>query len=150
MKFISTLLLVLFLQSSYANTYYISPTGNDVSGNGTISNPWRSLYKATSTVKAAGDIIHVKAGNYIETVRCTLAPGVSIEGDGADVSIIQSTLTEQFIAIIIATSPEGTNGNQHISNIKLDGNKRATSWAIEIRGRSNFSIHDCIITDFEE
>ena len=150
MKFIIPLVVLLFLQSSYAATYYVSPTGNDASGTGSIGNPWKSLYRATSTVKLAGDIIHVAAGTYLETVRCNLAVGVSIEGDGADVTIIQSTLTGQFVAIIIATSPEGTNGNQHISNIKLDGNKRATSWAIEIRGRSNFSVHDCIITDFEE
>ena len=150
MKFITALVFLLFLQSSYAVTYYISPTGNDVSGTGIISNPWKTLYKATSRVTTAGDIIHIAAGTYIETVRCNLAVGVSIEGDGADASIIQSTLTAQFVAIIIATSPEGTNGNQHISNIKLDGNKRTTSWAIEIRGRSNFSIHDCTITDFEE
>jgi len=89
------------------------------------------------------------AGTDIETIRCNLAVGVSIEGEGTS-SVIQSTLNQQFVAIIIATSPEGTNGNQHISNIRLDGNKRTTSWAIEIRGRSNFSIHDCIITDFEE
>ena len=145
MKFITALVFLLFLQSSYAATYYISPTGNDVSGTGTISNPWKSLYKATSTVKTAGDIIHVTAGIYLETVRCNLAVGVSIEGDGADASIIQSTLTAQFVAIIIATSPEGTNGNQHISNIKLDGNNRSTSWAIEIRGRSNFSFRVGII-----
>lgn len=150
MKFIISLLLLLFVQISYATTYYISPSGNDVSGTGSIGNPWKSLYKATSVVKTAGDIIHVSAGNYLETVRCNLSVGVSIEGEGADVSIIQSTLNAQFVAIIIATSPEGTNGNQHISNIRLDGNKRTTSWAIEIRGRSNFSIHDCIIQDFEE
>ncbi len=150
MKFIIALLLLLFVQNSYATTYYISLAGNDVSGTGSIGNPWKSLYKATSVANTVGDIIHVTAGNYLETVRCNLAVGVSIEGEGADVSIIRSTLSAQFVAIIIATSPEGTNGNQYISKIKLDGNKRTTSWAIEIRGRSNFSIHDCIIQDFEE
>ncbi len=149
MKLLSTLVLVLIFQSSFATTYYISSKGNDRTGNGSISNPWQTLYKATSSVTAVGDIIHVTSGTYIETIRCNLAVGVSIEGDGPS-SIIQSTLTQQFVAIIIATSPEGTNGNQHISHINLDGNKRTTSWGIEIRGRSNFSIYDCTITDFEE
>jgi len=149
MKFFSTLLLILFFQSSRATTYYISTKGNDRTGNGSISNPWQTLYRATSTVKTAGDIIHVTAGTYIETIRCVLAVGVSIEGEGPS-SIIQSTLSEQFVAIIIATSTEGTDGNQHISHLRLDGNKRTTSWAIEIRGRKNVSIHDCTITDFEE
>ena len=149
MKLLFTGVLVLFLQYSFATTYYISPKGDDRTGNGSISNPWQTLYRATSAVTTAGDIIHVTAGTYVEKTRCNLAVGVSIEGDGPT-SVIQSTLSEQFVAIIIATSPEGTNGNQHISNIKLDGNKRTTSWAIEIRGRSNFSVYDCTITDFEE
>jgi nicotinamide mononucleotide transporter len=149
MKLLFSLILVLIFQYGFATIYYINPKGNDKTGNGSINNPWQSLYRATSTVTKPGDIIHVMSGTYIETIRCNLALGVSIEGDGTT-SIIQSTLSAQFVAIIIATSPEGTNGNQHISNIRLDGNKRTTSWAIEIRGRSNFSIHDCIITDFEE
>jgi nicotinamide mononucleotide transporter len=149
MKILSALLLFLFFQSSFATTYYISTKGSDKTGNGSIGNPWQSLYQATTVVTKAGDIIHVNAGIYTEIIRCTLAPGVSIEGEGA-ASIIQSTLTEPFVAIIIARSDEGTDGNQHISNIKLDGSKRTTSWAIEIRGRKNVSIHDCIIADFEE
>jgi len=149
MKLLFTLFLSGIVQFSIATTYYISPNGNDQTGNGSINNPWHSLYQATAAVKTAGDIIHVVAGTYTETIRSTLFVGVSIEGEGAS-SVIQSTLSEQFVAIIVASSPEGTNGNQHISNIKLDGNNRTTSWAIEIRGRSNFAIHDCTIIDFDE
>lgn len=149
MKLLFTLFLSGIVQFSIATTYYISPKGNDETGTGSIANPWHSLYQATSVVKSAGDIIHVLPGTYTETIRCALSVGVSIEGDGIS-SVIQSTLSEQFVAIIIASSPEGTNGNQHISNIKLDGNNRTTSWAIETRGRSNFSIHDCTIVDFDE
>jgi nicotinamide mononucleotide transporter len=149
MKILSALVLFLFFQSCFATTYYISTKGSDKTGNGSIGTPWQSLYQATTVVTKAGDIIHVNAGTYTEIIRCTLAPGVSIEGEGA-ASIIQSTLTEPFVAIIIARSDEGTDGNQHISNIKLDGNNRTTSWGIEIRGRKNVSIHDCTIVDFEE
>ena len=149
MKTIVTLLLILFAHIGFATTYYIGPKGNDRTGNGSVGNPWQSLYIATSYVTKPGDIIHVMAGSYIEKARCILAVGVSIEGDGVS-SVIQSTLAERFVAIIIATSPEGTIGNQHISNLKLDGNNRTTSWAIEMRGRSNFSIHDCTISNFDE
>jgi nicotinamide mononucleotide transporter len=149
MKALFTVWLILFYgSSSLATTYYISPKGSDSGGNGSLTNPWRSLSKATATVTTAGDIIHVNAGLYSETTSAVLAVGVSIEGEGT-ISVIQSVLQQEFIAIIIAASPEGTDGNQHISNLKLDGNKRTTSLAIEIRGRKNVSIHDCIITDFE-
>jgi nicotinamide mononucleotide transporter len=149
MRILCSFILVLFFNCSFATTYYINPKGNDEAGNGSSARPWKTLFKATATVKNAGDIIHVTAGTYTEIIRCTLAPGVSIEGEGPS-SIIQSTLAETFVAIIIARSAEGTDGNQHISNIKLDGSNRRTSWGIEIRGRSNFSIYDCIIADFEE
>jgi nicotinamide mononucleotide transporter len=149
MKLFSALLLILFFQCGFATTYYISPKGSDANGSGSLTNPWQSLSKATSSVTTPGDIIHVLQGTYTEAVRSVLAAGISIEGEGA-ASVIQSTLTQEFAAIIIAVSPEGTDGNQHISNIKLDGNNRTTSWAIEIRGRSNVSIHDCIIVDFED
>jgi nicotinamide mononucleotide transporter len=149
MRSLFALVFTLFFQFSFANTYYISPNGNDKTGNGSMINPWQTLYRATYTVTKPGDIIHVMAGTYVETIRCNLAPGVSIEGEG-QASIIKSIISEQFVAIIIAVSPEGTDGNQHISNITLDGTNRRTSWGIEVRGRSNFSIHDCIIRDFEE
>jgi hypothetical protein len=62
MKLFSTLLLVMFFQFSMATTFYISPDGNDQTGNGSAGNPWKTLFKATSVVTNAGDIIHVNAG----------------------------------------------------------------------------------------
>ncbi|MGG9964681.1 nicotinamide riboside transporter PnuC [Ferruginibacter sp. SUN106] len=149
MKLLSTVLLLIIFHCSFANTYYISSKGSDQNGSGTLGSPWHSLYKATASVTTPGDIIHVMAGTYNEAVRCNLAVGVSIEGDGP-LSVIQSTLSIEFAAIIVATSKEGTDGNQHISNIKIDGTNRTGSWAIEIRGRKNVSIHDCIIADFDD
>lgn len=148
MKFLPLLIFLFFCNALFANHYYISPNGSD-KGSGSSGSPWQSLYMATASATKPGDVIHVQPGTYIESTRCTLAPGVSIEGEGEN-CIIQSTLVEQFLAILILTSPEGTDGNQHISGIKLSGNNRATSWGIEIRGRSNVSISNCVITDFEE
>jgi len=149
MKIFFTLCLLLSAYCSIATTFYISPNGSDQTGNGSVGSPWHSLYHATSAVTKPGDIIHVMKGTYTELIKCQLSVGVSIEGEGTG-SIIKSTLSDQFFAIIVATSTEGTNGDQHICKLKLDGNQQATSWGIEIRGRSNFSIYDCTIIDFEE
>jgi len=43
--------------------YYISATGNDNTGNGTIDSPWFTLNKAWSYVKA-GETIYVRGGVY--------------------------------------------------------------------------------------
>ncbi len=147
-KFILFFACILFSIVCQATNYYISPAGNDVTGNGSIGNPWKTLFKATATVNTAGDTIFVNAGTYVETQKSILAVGVSIKGAGKTLSIIRSTLTTIYEAIISATSnTEGTNGNQSISGIKMDGT-RTVSWAIAILGRSNFRIYDCDFIDF--
>jgi len=55
--------------SAFAATYYVSPTGNDVSGSGTESSPWNTLHKARNHVRTISvlteniDII-LKGGTY--------------------------------------------------------------------------------------
>lgn len=147
----SSFLTLLFFKPQEDNpveTYYIDPAGNDTTGDGSIGNPWKTLYKATNTVNSAGAVIHINPGTYIETLTSTLAPEVSIEGEG-DTSIIKSSFSVMYQQILEIISPEGTNGNQHISNLKFDG-QGSTSWAIQIQGRSNFEIHDCTIVDFAQ
>ncbi len=150
MKLFFSLVFIFFCHCSFATTYYISPEGNDKTGNGSISNPWQTLYRATSVVTTAGDIIHVKAGTYTETLQIVLATGVSIEGDGVT-SVLKSSLTSQWSALLVANSDtEGTDGNQHISNLKFDGQNLSTFWAITVIGRKNFSIYNCTIVDFKD
>ena len=133
-----------------ANTLYISPLGNDGSGTGAATNPWKTLLKATTSVSAAGSIIHVNAGTYVEAAQCSLKPGVSIEGEGIT-SVIKSAVTANFTAMIfLSSATEGTNGNQHISNLKFDGQNLGTAWGISVVGRSNVSIHDCVVLNFRE
>lgn len=145
MKFLITILLFISLHTG-ATTWYIDPSGNDATGTGAAGSPWKTLYKATNTVTTSGDIIHINAGTYIETLQCVLAPGVSIEGDGRTVTTIKSTITNDFIEMLNCRSAMGTNGNQHITGLKFDGQN--TTWAlIRIGGRSNFEIHDCDFVD---
>ena len=146
MKKLLTIFAIFFCLTASATTYYISPSGNDATGNGSATAPWKTLYKATSSVTSG--IIHVNAGTYVETLTSTLAVGVSIEGDGVT-SIIKASFSTVYQMIIQLHSNEGTNGNQHISNVKLDG-QGSTSWAIQIQGRSNVSIHDCTIINFKQ
>jgi hypothetical protein len=144
------LLVVCFLSVKInATTYYISLSGSDILGTGTITNPWRTLSKATSIVSATGDIIHVTAGTYLETVQCFLKPGVSLEGEGVT-SVIQSTWNWSYQAALVVDAPEGTNGNQSISYLKFDGRSETTPRGISVLGRSNVSIHHCTIVDFKE
>lgn len=132
----------------YWTTYYINAaTGNDATGTGTLGAPWATLNKATTTITTAGNLIYAQAGTYIETTTCNFSPGVSLTGDGAT-TIIKSTITAANTPILAFQSAEGTNGNQSISFVTIDGNSLATQWAVEIKGRSNISFHDCTIQNF--
>lgn len=46
--------------------YYISPSGNDTTGDGSIGNPWFGMSKAW-TVVAAGDTVYMRGGTYAYT-----------------------------------------------------------------------------------
>lgn len=134
--------------SCKGTTYYVSPTGND-QNDGTQGAPWATLAKATAATKSAGSTIHLAVGTYVEHAVSELAPGVCIEGEGVG-SVIKASLTADWTPIIHATSPEGTDGHQHISNVKLDGQNLSTFWAIEFAGRKNVSIHDVTVVDFKD
>ena len=147
MRKVLILFFSLLSSSLSASTYYIDTSGNDNTGTGSASNPWKSLYKACNSVKTPGDIIHVNAGTYIETRPSILAVNVSIEGEGVNSLIVSHyQSTNNYDGIIQLTS--GSNVNQHISNIKLDGDNLTGYQAISIYDRDNVSIHDCIIVDF--
>ncbi len=141
--------MMIIISNAFAGVYYISPTGNDAVGKGTAASPWKTLFKACSSVTTPGDIIHVNAGTYTETVQCSLAPGVSIEGDGQVTTILKSTLNAAWTEMLALRSAEGTNGNQHISFVTFDGSNLTTFWGVYIAGRSNVSVHDVTMKDFK-
>jgi len=130
-------------------TYYVSPTGNN-SNNGSQSSPFATLAYACTKVKTVGNIIHLNAGTYIETSTSMLAVGVSIEGDSRTTTIIKSTVTSSnAFTILLSSNNSNTNGNQHISNIKLQSSTPYTAFAgIGVLNRGNVEIYNCDISNF--
>jgi len=146
-----------------SNTYYISPSGSDATGNGSITTPWASLYKACNSVTTSGKTIHINAGTYTETQPCNLAVGVSIEGEGQDNTIINSTYSFSVIpagdftkaSIVLTSATLNTPGNQTISKLTLDGGWTPTSTntttatrGILVRGRGNVTITNVHVKNF--
>jgi hypothetical protein len=90
------------------------------------------------------------AGTYTETSVCEPSVGVSIEGSGADNTIVQVTLGQERMGLLQLWSNQGVNGNQTISDIQFDGRNLTTPLsAISIQGRGNVEIRDCIFKDFD-
>ena len=52
---------------STGQSLYVSPTGNDTTGNGSVGSPWRTIQKAADSV-LVGDTVYVRAGTYTEAV----------------------------------------------------------------------------------
>ena len=138
------------ISTSTGTTYYISTNGND-GNSGTQSSPWKTLYKACSTVTKSGSTIHVNAGTYTETQQFQLAAGVSIEGVGVT-SIIHSYYSSGNLIDLYSTPNAGTNGNQSISYLQIEGGTTITDLvgysAIKVTARSNVDIHHCTIQNF--
>ena len=68
-KLISTTLLVCSIAPAFGGTYYVATNGNDSTGNGSASAPWKTLATAVIKVPDDGSTIYVKAGVYNGRVR---------------------------------------------------------------------------------
>jgi len=142
-------ILILFSISGFSTKYYVSVKGNN-KFNGSSNRPWLTLAYACTKVTTPGDIIHVTAGTYNETLRSNLALGVSIEGEGIDATIINS----RYVAsgsndgAIRLYSSTYSDGNQSISYLTLTGSNLIATRGICINYRNNISINNCKIIDF--
>ena len=125
--------------------YWVSPTGSDVTGDGTNLLPWATWAYAASQVATVGDVIHGAAGTYTETAQIILAPGVSMVGAGATTIITSAAALEPMI--LLSSASEATDGNQSISYVKLDGGM-AVNQGLSIRRRKNVVIHNVAFEDF--
>lgn len=100
-----------------ATTYYIDPTGDNGTGDGSSGNPWATLSYACSQVTTSGDTIYCNAGSYTDNTACTLAIGVNVDGAGKTSVTITTSASNYLNA-----NSSGTNsvdGSNTISNIKL-------------------------------
>jgi len=150
------LIIILALLIPFAvkgTTYYVSTTGNDTHGKGTVSDPWLTLKHAAEVVSGVGDIIHLNAGRYEETGFCPLAVGVSIEGASESTTTLSYTVNNPDWGLYggcirLHSISEGTDGNQSISELTIVGISSTPETAITVRGRKNVKIHDITIKDF--
>jgi hypothetical protein len=61
---------------SNGNIYYVSTSGNDSSGNGSQSSPWRTIQKAANSV-SPGDRVRIMPGTYNEQVTISTSGTVN-------------------------------------------------------------------------
>jgi hypothetical protein len=92
--FLITVAFICILNNISATDYYVSPAGNNTTGNGTSGSQWRTITYALIHVSGPGAIIHVAAGKYNTSVGevfpIAMKNGVSLIGAGIDTSFIDA------------------------------------------------------------
>ncbi|MFD0670785.1 fibronectin type III domain-containing protein [Cohnella sp. GCM10027633] len=135
-----------------ASNYYVSPSGNNATGNGTQANPWKTVaYAASQVAGGQGHTIVMTAGTFVETAAIQLAPGVNLTGAG----VSQTTLSAGAIpnpgtgnsVLVQLHSGSKTNGSQTVSGFTINGQSKALEGGIHVQGRDNVVIHDVNVTN---
>lgn len=128
-------------------TYYVDLNGSDSGGNGSQSDPWRTLAYACSRVPAnQGYTIHLNAGTFTETSVSNVPTGVNIEGEGLNSTIIRSSINNILIRLESSTL---ANGNQTIRNFRIDGQSRQLNQGISVLNRNNVIVHHVNFAEIE-
>lgn len=153
MKKLLTIILICLALIGNGTNYYVSTTGGNAGHTGLVGDPFLTLAYACSQVTTSGDVINVGAGTFTETAQCVVSVGVSIVGVVANplTSIIRSgwANTSNNGLIQLSSATEGTNGNQSISYLKIDGVDFTSYYTgISVIKRSNVIIHHCEIINF--
>ncbi len=82
------------------NNYYVSPSGTNSLGDGSISNPWFSIGHAISTLSSiAGDIqasINISAGTYTDNLTINKS-GIALIGASSNLPNLTTINGNQYI-----------------------------------------------------
>ncbi len=116
---------------------YISPTGDDVTGDGSQSLPWQSVAKINGLALAPGTNVYFERGSTFEEALVHSSSGTSgsritfgAYGSGADPIIRRSTISGDYVTL---------------QNLDIDNDQNSASARIlEVRG-DNITIDSCSV-----
>ena len=97
-----------------AKTYVVSPTGDDISGDGTAVNPWRTIQHAV-TEAGNGDIIKLMDDDNVNTTDYT-----------ENVLVTKSLTIQRYSTISFNPQVKAADGSRHVfwvtaDNVSIEG-----------------------------
>jgi hypothetical protein len=117
-----------------AGTYYVSTTGSDATGTGSLAKPWRTIQKSADSV-GPGSTVLIQPGTYTGAVEIaisgTAASPVVFRGNGAGVVLDASSVARD--AVLISESAYVTWENVRIQNAPRAGLRVSASNHVSIR-----------------
>jgi len=154
--YLTFILAIIALCQAYAqSTIYVnSSTGNDATGNGSSGNPYKTFHKGY-TMASSGDILDL-TGTFTwtdadetgdaTTTGYTISKNLTIQGQGADQTIIQAAATENTADRRIFTPSSGYTVT--IQNLKMRYGYISNSSggaALRVEGTATLNLNNCII-----
>jgi hypothetical protein len=133
-----------------AANFYVRPWDgiDDAGRSGSTSQPFKTLaYAMTRAI--SGQTVYGYAGSHLITGALTIPVGVNLLGCSdptvgtTDIDVGYTPDGNQLNAgILLRTDTEGTDGNQSVKWINMDGN-RQLNYGLYVRGRSNVEVAYC-------
>jgi hypothetical protein len=115
-------LLATVAPISGADYYVDALSGDDITGDGTPTTPWRTITRALSLPPTAGSVIHVAPGIYDETLGETfpilMLPGITARGADRDTTVVAGVPDEPVFQV----GPVGIfDEDTIIENLTIEG-----------------------------
>jgi alpha-tubulin suppressor-like RCC1 family protein len=135
------------VQKAIRNALWVATTGNDTTGNGTVSKPYATITKA-HTVANKGDLIKVLPGNYTESVVIEKAVEISSTAGPA-----QTIIRSANKASAVFCRGGGVKGGSLVGFTLTGGggannpgyNRYGGGFAINAPAGTSFEVKNCII-----
>jgi len=118
---------------------FVATTGNDAS-NCTTSSPCRTIAKALTVTKPAGEVVVVNSGIYGTNIK--ISSPVTISAVGVDASLVTTTGS----AVTIDLSP---GGNVTINGLALHARGGATDSGVLVQSVTNLRLSNMLIENFQ-
>lgn len=120
--------------------YYISPSGNDVSGNGSIFNPWASISKGVHSM-LSGDTLICKDGLYVGTTNQIVRGNCPPFGTAESWTTIKAE--HEGMAVFDGEYARGMCGITNTSLTDIYVQFEGLIWCKSAPGQGNFSLVNC-------
>ena len=133
--------------------YYVSTTGDDGTGTGTIANPYRTIQHVLDSVAASGDTLILREGTYEESVRVR-ASNITIRSRDGEWAVIQSPIDDEEAGVALTFDVDSDGGR--LERVEVIGGywygiKLNTKWdwgdPDDRSGACNITVAECKIHD---
>jgi hypothetical protein len=120
MLVLTTCLMTLFSEARAAE-YYVSTTGDNTTGTGTITNPFRTIQYVLDSIAGAGDTLTLRGGTYHEAIEVARA-SLTIRSMTGEWAVIQCPLNDpdKGVAVAFDVNPEHSDGSR-LQRVKVIG-----------------------------